>query len=176
MNARKSGNERTKIFRAFMSRLSCVHVQTIVRSPDHRAFMSRPSCVHVQTIVRSSVFPDRVILNARHPLRAFILVWTYLVSVWHLILGYVAKVRKSSFQHNLIIVETISRTLSPFFTLEIPFSIMEFNYAETEKKIILVLERVTSCLHFYNFKHVISTQIFSAQFLLENIETKLTDF
>ena len=67
MNAQKSGNERTKIFRAFMSRLSCVHVQTIVRSPDHRAFMSRPSCVHVQTIVRSSVFPDRVILNARHP-------------------------------------------------------------------------------------------------------------
>ena len=87
MNARKSGNERTKIFRAFMSRLSCVHVQTIVRSPDHRAFMSRPSCVHVQTIVRSSVFPDRVILNARHPLRAFISVWTYLVSVWDLSLG-----------------------------------------------------------------------------------------
>ena len=87
MNARKSGNERTKIFRAFMSRPSCVHVQTIVRSPDHRAFMSRPSCVHVQTIVRSSVFPDRVILNARHPLRAFISVWTYLVSVWDLSLG-----------------------------------------------------------------------------------------
>ena len=71
MNARKSGHERRKIFRAFMSRLSCVHVQTIVRSPDHCAFMSRPSCVHVQTIMRSSVFPDRVILNARHPLRAF---------------------------------------------------------------------------------------------------------
>ena len=73
----------------YMSRLSCVLVQTIVRSPDHRAFMSRPSCVHVQTIVRSSVFPDRVILNARHPLRAFISVWTYLVSVWDLILGRV---------------------------------------------------------------------------------------
>ena len=67
---------------------SCVHVQTIVRScPDHRAFKSRPSCVHVQTFVRSSVFPDRVILNARHPLRAFISVWTYLVSVWDLSLG-----------------------------------------------------------------------------------------
>ena len=77
-----------QIFRAFMSRPSCVHVQTIVRSPDHRAFMSRPSCVHVQTIVRSSVFPDRVILNARHPLRAFISVWTYLVSVWDLSLGW----------------------------------------------------------------------------------------
>ena len=31
--------------------------------------------------------PDRVILNARHPLRAFISVWTYLVSVWYLSLG-----------------------------------------------------------------------------------------
>ena len=41
-------------FRAFIIRLACVHVQTIVRScPDHRASMSRPSCVHVQTIVRS---------------------------------------------------------------------------------------------------------------------------
>ena len=41
----------------YMSRLSCVHVQTIVRlCPDHPAFKSRPSCVHVQTFVRS---PDR---------------------------------------------------------------------------------------------------------------------
>ena len=80
MNARRG-------CRAFISRPTCVQVQTIVRSPDHRAFISRPSCVHVQTIVRSSVFPDRVILNARHPLRAFISVWTYLVSVWDLILG-----------------------------------------------------------------------------------------
>ena len=38
-------------FRAF-ARLSCVHVQTFVRSPDFRAFMSRLSCVH-QTFVRS---------------------------------------------------------------------------------------------------------------------------
>ena len=45
---RWSGNESTKIFRAFMSRLSCVHVQTMV---------TKPSCVHVQTIVRSC--PDR---------------------------------------------------------------------------------------------------------------------
>ena len=41
----------------YMSRLSCVLVQTIVRlCPDHPAFKSRPSCVHVQTFVRS---PDR---------------------------------------------------------------------------------------------------------------------
>ena len=39
-------------FRAF-TRLSCVHVQTFVRSPDFRAFMFRLSCVHVQTFVRS---------------------------------------------------------------------------------------------------------------------------
>ena len=87
-----------------MSRLSCVqnfscvlrafegkYVQTIPDRngicPNFRAFMSRASCVHVQTIVRSSVFPDRVILNARQPLRAFISVWTYLVSVWDLSLG-----------------------------------------------------------------------------------------
>ena len=56
----------------YMSRLSCVLVQTIVRSNSNScvqrqifsASMSRPSCGHVQTIVRSSVFPDRVILNA----------------------------------------------------------------------------------------------------------------
>ena len=43
-----------QIFSASMSRPSCVHVQTIVRScPDHRAFMSRPSWVHVQTFERS---------------------------------------------------------------------------------------------------------------------------
>ena len=42
MNARKSGHERTKNFRAFISRLSCVHVQTIVRScPDFRVFTRR---------------------------------------------------------------------------------------------------------------------------------------
>ena len=76
-----------QIFSASMSRSLCVHVQTNVRSPDHRAFMSRPSCVLVQTILRSSVFPDRVILKARHLLRAFISVWTYLVSVWDLSLG-----------------------------------------------------------------------------------------
>ena len=75
--------------RQYMSRLSCVLVQTIVRSNSNScvqrqifsASMSRPSCGHVQTIVRSSVFPDRVILNARHPLRAFISVWTYMASV-----------------------------------------------------------------------------------------------
>ena len=47
----------------YMSRLSCVLVQTIVRSNSNscvqrqifRAFMSRPSCVHVQTIVRSTM-------------------------------------------------------------------------------------------------------------------------
>ena len=48
----------------YMSRLSCVLVQTIVRSKPNScvqrqnfgASMSRPSCVHVQTFVRS---PDR---------------------------------------------------------------------------------------------------------------------
>ena len=45
-----------------MSRLSCVHVQTFVRSPDFRAFLSRLraftrlSSVHVQTFVRSPDF------------------------------------------------------------------------------------------------------------------------
>ena len=49
-----------------MSRLSCVHVQTFVRScPDHRAF-TRPSCVHVQTIVRSC--PDhRAFIRVSRP-------------------------------------------------------------------------------------------------------------
>ena len=41
-------------YRAFMSRLSCVH-QTFVRSSDFRAFMSRLFCVH-QTFVHSSDF------------------------------------------------------------------------------------------------------------------------
>ena len=48
----------------YMSRLSCVFVQTIVRSNSNSCVqrqifstsMSRPSCVHVQTFVRS---PDR---------------------------------------------------------------------------------------------------------------------
>ena len=54
-------------FRAFMFRLSCVHVQIFVHScPDFRAF-TRLSCVHVQTFVRFLVFPDYVILNARRP-------------------------------------------------------------------------------------------------------------
>ena len=55
-------------------------VQTFVRSPDY-------SCVHVQTFVRFSWFPDHVNLNARHPRRAFIWVWTYRLSVWDLNLG-----------------------------------------------------------------------------------------
>ena len=37
-----------------MSRLSCVR-QTFVRSPDFCAFMSRLSCVHVQTFARSGL-------------------------------------------------------------------------------------------------------------------------
>ena len=66
---------RSPDFRAFMSRLPCVHVQTFVRScsdfracmfrfscvhqtsvrscSDFRAFMFRVSCVHIQTFVRS---------------------------------------------------------------------------------------------------------------------------
>ena len=70
---------RSPNFRAF-ARLSCVHDQTFVRSPDY-------SCVHVQTFVRFSLFPDHVNLNARHPRRAFIWVWTYRLSVWDLNLG-----------------------------------------------------------------------------------------
>ena len=77
-----------------MSRLfvrsSCVRRQIYPDHPRPKRYMSRPSCVHVQTIVLSSVFPDRVILNARHPLRAFISVWTYLVSAWDLSLGGVS--------------------------------------------------------------------------------------
>ena len=55
-------------FRAFMSRLSCVHqtfvrscpefrvnVQTFMRSPDFRAF-NQFSCVHIQAFVRSTDF------------------------------------------------------------------------------------------------------------------------
>ena len=45
---------RSPDFRAFMSRLSCVH-QTFVRSPDFRAF-NQFLCVHVQTFVRSPNF------------------------------------------------------------------------------------------------------------------------
>ena len=60
--------------------------------PNHDALLTlrtftRLSCVHLQTIVRSSVLPDRVILNARRPLRAFMAVWTYRLSVWDLSLG-----------------------------------------------------------------------------------------
>ena len=48
---------RSPDFRAFIFRLSCVHVQTFVRScPDFRAFMFRLSCVHVQTFVCSPGF------------------------------------------------------------------------------------------------------------------------
>ena len=85
---------RSPDFRAFMSRLSCVHVQIFVRSPDYscvhdQTFVRSPdySCVHVQTFVRFSLFPDHVNLNARHPRRAFIWVWTYRLSVWELNLG-----------------------------------------------------------------------------------------
>ena len=73
---------------------SCVHDQTFVRSPDYscvhdQTFVRSPdySCVHVQTFVRFSLFPDHVNLNARHPRRAFIWVWTYRLSVWDLNLG-----------------------------------------------------------------------------------------
>ena len=73
---------------------SCVHDQTFVRSPDYscvhgQTFVRSPdnSCVHDQTFVRFSLFPDHVNLNARHPRRAFIWVWTYRLSVWDLNLG-----------------------------------------------------------------------------------------
>ena len=82
VNARKSDYERTKFFREFMSRFSCVGVQTFVRSPDYRAFVSRLSCV--QTFIRVSR-PCK--FERTTPLRAFILVWTYPASVWDLNLG-----------------------------------------------------------------------------------------
>ena len=74
-------------------RLSCVqNFWCVLRAFEvdnfrPKAYMSRLSCVHIQTIVRSSVFPYRVILDARRPLRAFISVWTYRLSVWDLTLG-----------------------------------------------------------------------------------------
>ena len=74
-----------------MSRLSCVQDQTFVRSPDY-------SCVHVQTFVRFSLFPDHANLNARHPRRAFIWVWTYRLSVWDLNLGLQVYFRNDSEQ------------------------------------------------------------------------------
>ena len=51
-------------FRAF-DRLSCVH-QTFVRSSDFRAFMSRFSCVHVQIFVRSTDFRAFTRLSCVH--------------------------------------------------------------------------------------------------------------
>ena len=75
------------------SQTEVAYVQTFVRSPDFRAFMSRLSCVH-QTFVRSCpdfrlflMFPDYVILNARRPPRAFIFGLDILASVWDLNLG-----------------------------------------------------------------------------------------
>ena len=87
---------RSPDFRAFMFRLSgvhvrfsCVHVQTFVRScPDFRAF-DRLSCVHVHTFVRLLMFPDYVILNARRPPRALIFGLDIFASVWDLSLGIV---------------------------------------------------------------------------------------
>ena len=89
---------------------SCVHDQTFVRSPDYscvhdQTFVRSPdySCVHVQTFVRFSLFPDHVNLNARHPRRAFIWVWTYRLSVWDLNLGNLRNGRwKSTFKEQLI--------------------------------------------------------------------------
>ena len=53
-------------FRTF-NRFPCVHAQTFVRScPDFCSF-NRLSCVHVQTFVFLLMFPDYVILNARCP-------------------------------------------------------------------------------------------------------------
>ena len=44
---------RSPDFRAFIFRLSCVHVQSSVPSPDFRVLMFSLSRVHVQTFVRS---------------------------------------------------------------------------------------------------------------------------
>ena len=63
-----------------LTKLSCVHDQTFVRS-------SALSYFNVQTFVRFSVFPDYVNLDARHPRCEFIWVWTYRISAWDLNLG-----------------------------------------------------------------------------------------
>ena len=162
MNALKS-DERTKklcvhqTFSAFMSRLSCVHDQTFMRSPDYscvhdqtfvrspdyscvhdqtfvrstdyscvhdQTFVRSPdySCVHDQTFVRSpdyscvhdqtfgrfSLFPDDVNLNARHPRRAFIWVWTYRLSVWDLNLGTTAPAQFQMIVQNFVLSKSNS--------------------------------------------------------------------
>ena len=60
------------IFCAFMIRLSCVHVQTFLRSPDFRAFMSRLSCVHVQTFLQSPDFRAFMSRLSRVHVRIFV--------------------------------------------------------------------------------------------------------
>ena len=51
-------------------------------------FKSRVSCVHVQAVVRLSMIPDNVILNAWRPPRTFIFGRGSLDSAWDLNLGY----------------------------------------------------------------------------------------
>ena len=89
-----------------MSRLSCVPKENscapkliICAFMSRLLFGQKTLCqgfrafkiAYVQTFVRPLVFSDRVILNARHPPSAFILVWTYQLSVWHLNLGTLQK-------------------------------------------------------------------------------------
>ena len=99
---------------------SCVHDQTFVRSPDYscvhdQTFVRSPdySCVHVQTFVRFSLFPDHVNLNARHPRRAFIWVWTYRLSVWDHPKFYRQTYQKLRYEQRVI-----DARLSTFSTLQ----------------------------------------------------------
>ena len=64
-------------FRAY-NRLISVLDQTFVRSLDFRVLAQN---------FRAFACPDNVNLNARHPRRAFIWVWTYKLSVWDLSTG-----------------------------------------------------------------------------------------
>ena len=100
-------------FRAFMFRLSCVHVQTFSRScPDFRAF-DRLSCVHVQTFVRFLMLPDYVILNARRPPRAFIFGLDILASVWDLNLGYDVPYLSTSLRTDQVHMQSLLWFFSP---------------------------------------------------------------
>ena len=103
---------------------SCVHDQTFVRSPDYscvhdQTFVRSPdySCVHDQTFVRFSLFPDHVNLNARHPRRAFIWVWTYRLSVWDLNLGsFKSYIKSDSFTKSHQPYKTETRRESGLFS------------------------------------------------------------
>ena len=79
-----------------MSRLSCVQN---CRCPDYRAF----KIAHIQNIVRS-FFPKPCNFERTTPPGAFILVWTYRLSVWHLNLGskWLLYLKRDQLSHSYI--------------------------------------------------------------------------